>query len=109
MIRTVGSVHGIGVNERTQCAHYRSDLDIVAIRFKCCDKFYACIHCHEEIAGHEPVRWGRDERETPAVLCGNCHGLLSVAEYLASGNTCPRCDAPFNPGCAKHHHVYFEL
>jgi uncharacterized CHY-type Zn-finger protein len=109
MIRTVGSVHGVSVNERTQCAHYHSDVDIVAIRFKCCDKFYACIHCHETIAGHEPVRWGRDEREAPAILCGNCHSILSVAEYLASGNTCPRCGALFNPGCAKHHHLYFEL
>jgi uncharacterized CHY-type Zn-finger protein len=109
MIRTVGSVHGVSVNEQTQCVHYHSAHDIVAIRFKCCDKFYACIHCHEEIAGHEPVLWGRDERETAAVLCGNCHSTLSIAEYLASGNTCPRCGALFNPGCAKHHDLYFEL
>jgi uncharacterized CHY-type Zn-finger protein len=100
---------GVSVNERTQCAHYHSDLDIIAIRFKCCDKFYGCIHCHEEMAGHKPARWGKDERETLAVLCGHCSSILSIAEYLACNNSCPKCSAPFNPGCAKHHHLYFEL
>jgi len=103
------TVHGVSVNDRTQCAHYRSDRDIVAIRFKCCNTFYACIHCHEEIAGHEPARWERDEREIPAILCGSCSSTLSIAEYLACKNTCPRCSAQFNPGCAKHHHLYFEF
>ena len=40
--------HGTGVNERTQCAHYHSERDIIGIKFKCCDAFYACIQCHEE-------------------------------------------------------------
>jgi uncharacterized CHY-type Zn-finger protein len=106
-VRTV--VHGVSVTERNQCVHYRSDRDIVAIRFKCCDTFYACILCHQEIAGHEPAVWGRDEREVRAILCGACHGTLSIAEYLASGNTCPRCGAAFNPRCGNHYHLYFEV
>ncbi len=103
------AVHGVSVNERTQCAHYRSDRDIVAIRFKCCDSFYACIHCHAAIAGHEPVVWGKDERDAPAILCGHCHNTLSITEYLACGNICPLCGAAFNPGCANHYHLYFEI
>src|SRR5262249_40113668 len=61
-------VRGARVNQRTQCAHYRSDSDLVAIRFKCCETFYACIQCHEEMAGHVPLRWKKDERETHAIF-----------------------------------------
>jgi len=103
------AVRGVGVTERNQCAHYHSERDIVAIRFKCCATFYACIQCHQEIADHEPVVWGKDERETPAILCGNCDSLLSIAEYFACKSSCPVCGAAFNPGCAEHRHFYFEL
>jgi len=79
------------------------------VKFKCCDTFYACIHCHEELAGHAPVVWGKDERETHAIFCGKCQKTLSIAEYLGCGNACPRCRAAFNPGCADHYRLYFEL
>jgi uncharacterized CHY-type Zn-finger protein len=102
-------VRGIDVTDRNQCAHYRSEHDVVAIRFKCCDTFYACIRCHEAMAGHEAVVWGVAERETQAILCGACHNTLSIAEYIGCGNNCPMCGAGFNPGCANHHHFYFEL
>jgi uncharacterized CHY-type Zn-finger protein len=102
-------VHGVGVNEQTQCAHYHSERDIVAVRFKCCDEFYACIHCHKELAGHVPVVWGKGERETHAIFCGNCRKTLSIAEYLDGRNCCPFCGAAFNPHCAQHYDLYFEL
>src|SRR5689334_3467102 len=98
-----------GVNQRTQCAHYYSDRDLVAIRFKCCDTFYACMQCHEEMAGHAPSRWSKDEREIHAIYCGNCCRTLSIADYLNCGNFCPLCRAAFNPGCADHYHFYFEV
>jgi uncharacterized CHY-type Zn-finger protein len=34
---------------------------------------------------------------------------LSIHEYLACGNTCPTCQAAFNPGCANHYPLYFEM
>jgi uncharacterized CHY-type Zn-finger protein len=102
-------VRGASVNQQTQCVHYHSERDVVAVRFKCCDTFYACIHCHEELAGHAPLVWGKDERETHAVLCGNCRNILSIAEYLACGHFCPFCGTAFNPRCAEHHHLYFEF
>jgi uncharacterized CHY-type Zn-finger protein len=95
--------------EQTQCAHYQSERDVVAVRFKCCNAFYACIHCHEELAGHMPVVWGKGERETHAIFCGNCHKTLSIAEYLDCRNCCPLCGAAFNPQCAQHYDLYFEL
>ncbi|WP_204248380.1 CHY zinc finger protein [Hymenobacter sp. PAMC 26628] len=97
------------MNERTQCAHYHSDRDLIAIKFKCCNAFYACIQCHNETVAHAPVVWGKAERAVEAILCGNCHYTLSIAEYFACGNTCPRCQAAFNPGCANHYDLYFEM
>ncbi|MGI4738372.1 MAG: CHY zinc finger protein [Janthinobacterium lividum] len=101
-------VHGTGVNARTQCAHWHSERDIIAIRFKCCDTYYACIDCHREAADHAPRVWPRAEFDAQAIYCGNCHHTLSIAVYLACGNTCPACEAAFNPGCARHYPLYFE-
>lgn len=101
------TVHGTHVNSRTQCAHWHSDRDIIAIRFKCCDAYYACIDCHREAADHEPVVWPKAEFEEQAIYCGNCRHTLSISSYLACGNTCPVCQAAFNPGCANHYPLYF--
>jgi len=102
-------VHGRGVNARTQCAHYHSERDIIAIKHKCCGTFYACIECHNELAGHAPVVWKKTERNTEAILCGNCRSTLSISEYLACESSCPLCQAAFNPGCANHYPLYFEM
>ena len=101
-------IKGTAVNARTQCVHYHSARDIIAIKFKCCDTFYACIQCHEEQADHPPVVWPKAEYHTEAVYCGNCRRTLSISGYLACGNACPHCQAAFNPGCANHYHLYFE-
>ena len=103
------SIHGVGVTERAQCKHYRSDRDVVAIRFKCCDTFYACVDCHDQLAGHAAVVWSKGERDMPAIFCGACHGMFSIAQYLGCENKCPKCRAGFNPACANHYHLYFEL
>ncbi|MDQ6622705.1 MAG: chromophore lyase, partial [Verrucomicrobiota bacterium] len=73
------------------------------------EAYYACLHCHEEMAGHAAVAWGKGERETRAVLCGKCRQTLSIKEYLGCGNLCPFCGAAFNPGCARHYPAYFEM
>lgn len=106
--RTV-TCHGTAVNARTQCAHYHSERDIIAIQFKCCGVFYACITCHDEAAGHPPVVWPKSERHIAAILCGNCKHTFSIATYLACDNTCPNCQAAFNPGCARHYPLYFDM
>jgi uncharacterized CHY-type Zn-finger protein len=102
-------VGGASPGRQTQCVHYHSERDVVAIRFKCCDTFYACIRCHDDLADHTAARWRKDERETRAVLCGNCEKTLSIAEYLGCGNFCPFCGAAFNPRCGDHHEYYFEI
>lgn len=102
-------LRGVGIGARTQCAHYSSHRDIIAIRFKCCDIWYPCIHCHRATADHEAIVWPLVERGTPAVLCGACGRQLTVAAYLGCDAACPGCGAAFNPGCATHHHFYFEV
>jgi len=100
-------VHGVDVDPQTRCAHYHSELDIIAIRFKCCDRWFPCYECHSEIADHEAKVWPTNERDAAAILCGACGSQLSIDEYFACDSTCPSCDSKFNPGCAKHYHLYF--
>jgi uncharacterized CHY-type Zn-finger protein len=101
-------VLGVDLDAETRCVHWHSPLDIVAIRMKCCDTYYACKDCHDALAGHAIVVWPRAEWDRPAVLCGACGTELSVHQYLGSGNACPACRARFNPGCRNHHHFYFD-
>ena len=101
-------VFGIDIDEHTRCSHYHSELDIIAIKFKCCNAYYACIHCHEAKSGHDVLVWNKDEFSTKAILCGHCKTELTISEYLSANNTCPFCKAGFNPKCSNHHHFYFE-
>ncbi|MEN2741097.1 CHY zinc finger protein [Microbacterium sp. X-17] len=101
-------VLGHVVDGETRCIHYRTPLDIVAIRFACCGEFYPCHLCHAESAGHEAAPWPRDACDERAILCGACGTVLTIATYL-DADACPECRAPFNPRCALHAHLYFEL
>jgi uncharacterized CHY-type Zn-finger protein len=101
-------VYGKDVDSQTRCAHYNSEIDIIAIKFKCCEKWFPCYECHAEISAHTPEVWAVDEFDTPAVLCGSCGYQLTVAEYLECNSICPKCRHDFNPGCARHRHLYFE-
>lgn len=101
------TVHGLVVDGETRCEHYHGPLDVIALQFACCGDWYPCHRCHEEVSGHEARQWGRDERETLAVLCGVCGALLSIRAYL-DVQGCPKCSAGFNPGCRMHHQLYFD-
>jgi len=100
-------VRGAVVDDMTRCVHYRTPVDIVAIRFACCGDYYPCHLCHEEAAGHPARQWPIADRGVRAVMCGACGVELSIDEYLGAIG-CPRCDAPFNERCALHAHLYFE-
>lgn len=102
-------VFGKLIDDNTRCIHYHSSLDIIAIKFKCCDKYYPCYECHKETAGHDARVWGKSERNTKAILCGICKSEMTIQQYLQSGNRCPTCQSPFNPNCSKHYHFYFEI
>lgn len=103
-----GEVGGPVVDDQTRCAHYATALDVVAIRFHCCGRWYPCLHCHAESEDHPVLPWPADRRHAEALLCGVCRRRFSIAEYLQVEG-CSGCGAAFNPGCSRHHPVYFEV
>jgi uncharacterized CHY-type Zn-finger protein len=106
-VLTAGAaVYGLPVDAETRCVHYHGETDVIAIRFRCCGRFYPCHACHEAVADHPSTVWGVDERAAHALLCGVCGGELSIERYL-DVEACPNCGAEFNPGCRLHRHLYF--
>ena len=101
-------VKGKTVDDQTRCTHYHSSLDIIAIKFKCCDTYYPCFYCHEETAGHKAEVWSKNEFDTKAILCGICKQEMTINEYQHSNYQCRHCSAGFNPKCSNHNHLYFE-
>lgn len=79
------TVHGIGLDNETRCTHY-----------------------HNESEDHTPVPWSKSEFDEHAILCGVCDTTLSIKEYMETDH-CPHCDAQFNPRCAAHYPLYFDV
>ncbi|KAF1973784.1 zinc finger CHY domain-containing protein [Bimuria novae-zelandiae CBS 107.79] len=102
-------VLGLSVTPLTQCAHWNSLLDVIAIKHFCCHKFYACISCHNASETHPPAVWPRSRRDERAVFCAKCKYVLTVDEYLGCCSACTKCGSGFNPGCKKHWELYFEV
>lgn len=104
------AVNGLEIGDHPGCAHWHSPLDIVALKFKCCGDYYACYECHRAVAGHAPVRWPAPDFDTQkAVMCRACKHEMTINTYMAANSACPACKASFNPNCAKHWVLYFEL
>jgi uncharacterized CHY-type Zn-finger protein len=101
------SVCGVDMDSQTRCSHYRTPRDIIAIKMKCCERYYACKDCHEAPAGHTIEVWPRNQWDRTVVLCGACGTEMSIREYLACENACPACQASFNPACRDHYRFYF--
>jgi uncharacterized CHY-type Zn-finger protein len=102
-------IKGKLVDDQTRCVHYQSELDIIAIKFKCCNTYYPCFSCHEEDTNHLSQVWRKEEFDALAILCGACEKELSIQEYMESQAICPYCQAHFNPKCSNHYHLYFEM
>jgi uncharacterized CHY-type Zn-finger protein/uncharacterized RDD family membrane protein YckC len=100
-------IYGLEVDPQNRCAHYHSELDIIAIKFKCCGDWFPCFECHAAEADHIASVWHKDERDAKAVLCGACGHQLSIQEYFACDSSCPKCESRFNPACANHYQHYF--
>lgn len=100
-------IKGLLIDDETRCKHYHSPMDIVAIKFKCCNIFYPCYECHEVFEDHKVERWKVSEFKEEAILCGSCKKTLSIQEYIQTGH-CSHCKSLFNPKCSYHYHLYFE-
>ncbi len=101
-------VYGQVIDNETRCKHYHSERDVVAIKFRCCKKYYPCYLCHQEAEEHAIAVWDKKDFDQRAILCGVCKRELAIKEYLHA-ERCPHCQAAFNPGCSLHYHLYFEV
>ncbi|MGT2463637.1 CHY zinc finger protein [Sinomonas atrocyanea] len=99
-------VFGATVDDQTRCVHYRTEVDVVAMKFACCGRYYPCHLCHAEDADHAAQTWPPEQWAEPAVLCGVCKREMAIEDYLAT-TSCPSCGALFNERCAAHRHLYF--
>lgn len=99
------------VDNQTRCSHYHSPLDIIAIKFKCCNTYYPCYQCHSH--NHSStVRWNKSdlfEHSELVILCGCCYHELTFQEYTSNNNLCLYCHEHFNPGCSLHYDLYFDI
>ncbi|MFO3688430.1 CHY zinc finger protein [Staphylococcus felis] len=102
------TIHGAITDDEGRCEHYHSPLDVIAIKFKCCNKYYACFKCHNEAEHHRIQRWNADEFDQKAVLCGVCKHEMTINEYMMI-ESCPHCGAHFNSRCKFHYHHYFTI
>jgi uncharacterized CHY-type Zn-finger protein len=101
-------LRGVAVDTETRCTHWDTAVDVVALRFACCEFYYPCYQCHESTADHGTVQWPRERFDEPAVFCGVCFETFTPRAYLDSADSCPECGASFNPGCRDHLDLYFE-
>lgn len=101
-------VFGVDMDPHARCTHYHTELDIIAIKLKCCGEFYACKECHDALADHEIESWPVESYDTFAILCGDCDAQLTINAYLHCDSRCPSCGAAFNPQCSRHYHFYFS-
>jgi uncharacterized CHY-type Zn-finger protein len=102
-------INGVDVDPETRCTHYHGASDIVALKFKCCGRWFPCHRCHEEIADHAAGFWTAEEFDELVVLCGGCGRCMSAREYFRCASICPSCGRSFNPACAEHVHYYFAV
>ncbi len=109
MKRNEITVKGNLLDNETRCIHYHSPLDIIAIKFHCCNDYYPCYECHAENTDHVPSTWPKNLWDSKAILCGGCKKELTIREYLNCNDNCPYCGRSFNPRCATHYHLYFEI
>ncbi|NIK76853.1 putative CHY-type Zn-finger protein [Paenibacillus castaneae] len=100
-------IYGPVIDNETRCIHYHTEKDIIAIKFKCCNRYYPCYKCHEEHADHSITQWPKEQFDEFAILCGCCHTELTIQQYMNTAN-CPHCGTFFNERCALHYPIYFE-
>lgn len=98
-------IYGKLVDSQSRCVHWNGELDIIALKFKCCERYYACHECHSELTDHEVVKYSRDSPDD-LIICGVCNVEMTFEQY--SVLNCPNCSSKFNPACKLHYDLYFD-
>ena len=61
-------VKGKPIDDQTRCAHYHSSLDVIAVKFKCCNEYYPCYYCHKESSDHPADTWKKNEQNNKSIM-----------------------------------------
>ncbi|EHJ08010.1 CHY zinc finger protein [Staphylococcus simiae] len=101
-------IFGSIIDSESRCKHYHTGLDIIAIKFKCCQKYYPCYKCHNEHESHQIKRWPESQFNEHVIFCGACKHEMTINDYMLVEN-CPHCHSHFNQRCKFHYHLYFEI
>lgn len=100
------------VDNQSRCEHWKSPLDVISLKLKCCPgKYYACFDCHSELndSNHTVVRYDiLMDSEVNVVICGVCNHEMTFGQYNNENLCCPNCSAKFNPLCKLHYNYYFD-
>lgn len=96
-VRQPIEIIGLDVDYQTRCEHSASALDVLALRFKCCGAYYACVECHDALAGHEVKVWGNLDHDAKVLLCGACRTEFTIQILLQCNDRCPNCNTALNP------------
>ncbi|MGT2933763.1 CHY zinc finger protein [Streptococcus catagoni] len=95
---------GIALDNESRCLHYHGDSDIVALKCRQCQAYFACYHCHDALRSHHFL--ANQAQEKYPVLCGACKHFLTKESY--EKGYCPFCLRLFNPNCSLHKDIYFS-
>ncbi|EGW30027.1 uncharacterized protein SPAPADRAFT_144251 [Spathaspora passalidarum NRRL Y-27907] len=98
------------VDKHSRCIHYHTTIDIIALKYKCCQTYYPCFQCHQELTNHKVEKYNLTDLESiKVVLCGECYNELLFDEYKNNQMKCVYCHHEFNPGCSLHYDLYFDI
>lgn len=104
------SINGVDVDKQGRCTHWAGPTDVVATAFPCCDGWWACYRCHDEVQAHPAQPWPPARHDGLAILCGACHARVAIRYHLARDeDDCPHCGHAWNPACREHADKYFEV
>ena len=109
-------IKGCLVDEFSRCEHWHSEIDVIALKFKCCPTvYYPCYSCHEETtpADHKVEKYDLVvDKDKNLVICGMCKTEMTFDKYRNTEEDgilkCYNCKAHFNPGCKLHYKIYFD-
>ncbi|WP_165242768.1 CHY zinc finger protein [Corynebacterium lizhenjunii] len=101
------TIHG-AIDGQGRCEHWHSEVDVVANRCATCGMWWACSLCHTQASDHA---FGPMPLDAPAAACGVCGLQMDYRAYRQAQqkHCCPGCGHGFNPGCALHTEIYFQL
>lgn len=101
-------VYGLFIDNEIWCIYYYLFLDVIVIKFKCCNKYYLCYKCYNEYVFYIIERWVENEFDEKVIMCGVCKYEMCICDYMMV-EMCFCCKVYFNSCCKFYYYLYFEV